>query len=79
MEKKKSMRRFLALLVTRGLQIKIVMRNRDTVNRITKKSDCVDSSQGCDRTGILTQIWMLGGHKTTQPGGNELSCSFSRC
>lgn len=58
--KKESMRRFLALLVTWGLQIKIIMRNRDAVNRITKKSDYVDSSRGCDRTGILTQIWRLG-------------------
>lgn len=54
------MRRFLAILVTWGLKIKIIMRNRATVKRITRKTDSVDSSRGCGRTGILTQIPMLG-------------------
>jgi len=61
--KKKNMKRSLALLVTRGLQIKTIMRDRDTVIRITKtkKTDYVDSNGGCSRRGILIRTWMLPG------------------
>jgi hypothetical protein len=49
------MKRSLALLVTRGLQIKIIMRDCDTVIRITKtkKTDYVDSNGGCGGTGLI--------------------------